>query len=153
MSVRHVASLAELRAFTTQPKLTVVDFFATWCGPCKNIAPVLEKLSVQKPHVNFCKVDVDHAAEIMKEYPVKCMPTFYFFKSGSIVDTLEGADPNTLGSKITNNEVIPPPPIPSDEELEQMRPRDLLALMRQHHMNTTGLMEKSELIEMIKKYR
>ncbi|GET89162.1 thioredoxin, putative [Leishmania tarentolae] len=153
MAIRVISTLAELQALTRQSKLTVVDFFATWCGPCKTIAPHLEYLASTKPHVNFAKVDVDRTPDVTHEYHVRAMPTFYFFKDGNVVATFEGADINSVTQLIQKHEVIPPPDIPSDVELNAMKPRDLLSLMRQHHISTTGLMEKNELIEEIRKYR
>lgn len=153
MAVRVVSSLSELQALLSQPKLTVVDFFATWCGPCKAIAPLIENLAASKPHVNFAKIDVDRTPDVIQMYPVRAMPTFFFFKNGNVVEKFEGADINSVTRLVQEHEVVPPPPIPSDEVLEGMKPRDLLSLMRQNFIPTTGLMEKSELIEEIKKYR
>lgn len=153
MAVRVVASLSELQALLSQPKLTVVDFFATWCGPCKMISPMIESLAASKPNVNFAKVDVDRTPDVMQAYPVKAMPTFFFFKNGNVVEKFEGADINSISRLVQEHETTPPPPIPSDEALEAMKPRDLLSLMRRNFIPTTGLMEKSELIEEIKKYR
>ncbi|AYU79404.1 Thioredoxin/Thioredoxin-like [Leishmania donovani] len=153
MAIRVISTLAELQVLTRQPKLTVVDFFATWCGPCKVIAPLLENLASRKQHVNFAKVDVDRTPDVIRDYPVRAMPTFYFFRDGNVVATFEGADINSVTQLVQQHEVIPPPAIPSDKELDAMKPRDLLSLMRQHHISTTGLMEKSELIEEIRKYR
>ncbi|KAG5502802.1 hypothetical protein JKF63_04570 [Porcisia hertigi] len=153
MTVRVVSTLAELEAFAHQPKLTVVDFFATWCGPCKTIAPLIENLASTKPHVNFAKVDVDRSPDVVRAYSIRAMPTFYFFKSGKVVATFEGADINSVRQLVQEHEVIPPPAIPSDKELEAMKPRELLSLMRQHYIPSTGLVEKAELIEEVRKYR
>lgn len=153
MSVVGVSTLRELQVLLAQPKLTVVDFFATWCGPCKAIAPQIEQLARSKSHVNFCKVDVDRAPEIMSTYPVKCMPTFRFFKNGNAVASFEGADINSILNLVQEHEVVPPPPIPSHEVLCGMKPRDLLELMRKRHINSTGLCEKTELIAELEKYR
>ncbi|KAG5503217.1 hypothetical protein GH5_04281 [Leishmania sp. Ghana 2012 LV757] len=153
MAVRLVSTLGELQALVRQPKLTVVDFFATWCGPCKAVAPLIENLASRKPHVNFAKVDVDRTPDVIRDYPVRAMPTFYFFKQGNVVATFEGADINSVMQLVQEHEVIPPPVIPSDKELEAMKPRDLLSLMRRHSISTIGLVEKTELIEEIRKYR
>ncbi|KAK7200382.1 Thioredoxin/Thioredoxin-like domain containing protein [Novymonas esmeraldas] len=153
MAVRIISALAELQALASEPKLTVVDFFATWCGPCKMIAPLIEKLAATKPHVHFTKVDVDRSPEITRAYPVRAMPTFYFLKNGNVVATFEGADINSVTQLVQEHEVVPPPAIPSNEELEAMKPRDLLSLMRRHYIPTSGLVEKTELIDAIKKYR
>lgn len=153
MSVNTIASLAELQKLLAQPRLTVVDFFATWCGPCKMIAPQLEALARSKPHVNFAKVDVDRCPDIVREYPVRSVPTFRFFKGGQVVQTREGADIKSVESIVADNEVLPPPPIPSEEELKGMRPTELLQLMNKLHIDSTGLLEKPELILKLNQFR
>ncbi|XP_046341423.1 thioredoxin-like [Haliotis rufescens] len=84
-------------------KLIVVDFFATWCGPCRDIAPFLESLSDKYDQVVFCKVDVDENQDTSEECGVDCMPTFRFYINGIEVDSLEGADRERLESKIVSN--------------------------------------------------
>jgi thioredoxin 1 len=70
----------------------VIDFFATWCGPCKKIAPAFEQLSTVYPSIIFLKVDVDESAELVDKYGVQAMPTFVFLKDGVVVKRIEGAD-------------------------------------------------------------
>ncbi|KAL4871468.1 hypothetical protein BDV12DRAFT_28971 [Aspergillus spectabilis] len=60
----------------------VVDFFATWCGPCKAIAPVVGKLSETYTDVKFIQVDVDKARSIAQEHEIRAMPTFVLYKDG-----------------------------------------------------------------------
>nr|ACM09596.1 Thioredoxin [Salmo salar] len=82
-------------------KLVVVHFTATWCGPCKNIAPFFKGLS-EKPensNVVFLKVDVDDAADVAQHCEIKCMPTFHFYKNGEKVDDFSGANQATLEEK------------------------------------------------------
>ncbi|RXG67305.1 Thioredoxin-2 [Armadillidium vulgare] len=62
-------------------KLVVVDFYATWCGPCKTIAPKIEALSKELENVVFLKVDVDDCEELSQRYKISCMPTFLFFRN------------------------------------------------------------------------
>lgn len=71
-------------------KLTVVDFFATWCGPCQMLAPVLEKLSKEQNDLNIFKVDIDESVELAIKYQVEVVPTLIIFKNGNPVKTLEG---------------------------------------------------------------
>ena len=76
-------------------KLIVVDFFATWCGPCVRIAPKLEEMSKSddyKDRVLFLKVDVDAASEISEKYKIQAMTTFILLKEGSKVDEMMGAN-------------------------------------------------------------
>lgn len=73
-------------------KLVVIDFTASWCGPCQHIAPLYKDLSEQHNDVVFLKVDVDENSETAAKYKVSAMPTFVFIKQGEIVDRLMGAD-------------------------------------------------------------
>merc|ERR1712167_378212 len=73
-------------------KLVVIDFTATWCGPCQRIAPVFVKLAEEMPDVKFVKVDVDQNEAIAAKYNVKAMPTFKFVKNGEVVKELVGAN-------------------------------------------------------------
>merc|ERR1712243_141961 len=73
-------------------KLVVVDFTATWCGPCKAISPKFEELAKNNPNIICFKVDVDEGEEIAQHYKVNCMPTFLFFKGGKQVANFSGAN-------------------------------------------------------------
>ncbi|CEJ58490.1 hypothetical protein PMG11_07144 [Penicillium brasilianum] len=76
----------------------VVDFFATWCGPCKAISPIVEKLSDSVTSVKFYKVDVDELASVAANNGISAMPTFLFYKDGAKVDalTVRGANPPAI---------------------------------------------------------
>ncbi len=78
----------------------VVDFFAEWCGPCKRIAPEFDKFSEQYSNVKFCKIDVDNASEITAKYGIRSMPTFFFFKDGSKVSEVIGANRDKIEEEI-----------------------------------------------------
>lgn len=72
----------------------VVDFFATWCGPCKAIAPVLDEFAKEYAgKVKIAKVDVDEAGSLAAKFNVRGVPTLLFFKDGKVNSQLVGAQP------------------------------------------------------------
>ncbi len=84
------------------PNLVMVDFWATWCGPCKIIAPVVEELA-QEYHnkVTFAKVNTDENPDLASRFNIRGIPTLIFFKDGKQVDHVVGAVPKAqLKSKI-----------------------------------------------------
>lgn len=101
-----VAAITSKQEFTdalSHDGLVVVDFFATWCGPCKMIAPLLDKFSAEYSQAKFIKVDVDSFGEIAQEYEVSSMPTVIFFKGGQVVTKVIGANPAALKQAISAN--------------------------------------------------
>mmetsp|Transcript_19348 Transcript_19348/g.28635 ORF Transcript_19348/g.28635 Transcript_19348/m.28635 type:complete len:131 (-) Transcript_19348:215-607(-) len=78
-------------------KLVVVDFTASWCGPCRAIAPKFEALSeTHKDEVVFLKVDVDKCKDVSRSQGISAMPTFKFFKQGKLYDGFLGGDLSKL---------------------------------------------------------
>lgn len=104
MSIRQVGSLTELSQVFADNTYVVVDFFATWCPPCKTIAPHFEKFAAQhgvEGHLAFIKVNVEEAEDIARTYRISSMPTFMFFKNGTQVTVhgqlqILGANPAAL---------------------------------------------------------
>lgn len=85
-------------------KLIVLDCFATWCGPCKVIAPEVVKFSEEfQDKAEFYKVDVDQVPDLAQELNVRAMPTFMLFKNGEKVGEVVGADKRALRNKIEAN--------------------------------------------------
>lgn len=74
--------------------LTVVDFWATWCGPCRMIAPILDQLSEEYAgKVKVTKLDVDSNQKTSMKFNVRSIPTLLFFKDGKLIDQVVGAVP------------------------------------------------------------
>ncbi|KAH7319828.1 thioredoxin [Stachybotrys elegans] len=90
--VHHIKSQAEF-AEALKESTVIVDFFATWCGPCKAISPFLTKMSdeAQNQGIKFLKLDVDELPELTAELGVRAMPTFMVFQNGKKVDEMMGA--------------------------------------------------------------
>lgn len=82
-----------LDAAKKNKKLAVLDFYAEWCGPCKQLAPWLdEQAAKHKKRVQFLKVDVDDCNEVAQRYDIKSMPTIVFVANGKVVGRVTGAD-------------------------------------------------------------
>ncbi|KAH7443242.1 hypothetical protein KP509_02G027000 [Ceratopteris richardii] len=81
-------------------KVVVVDFTATWCGPCRMIAPFYEELSEKYSNLIFLKVDVDQLSDISAAYEVRAMPTFMFIENGAVVEKIVGADRTKLEAMV-----------------------------------------------------
>lgn len=86
-------------------KLSVIDFWAEWCGPCRAIGPVIEELSKEYAgRVNIGKVNVDNNPDISVKYGITSIPAILFIKGGQVVDKQIGAVPKSvLDKKITAN--------------------------------------------------
>lgn len=68
----------------------VVDLFATWCGPCKMLSPVLDEISEEITTTKFYKIDVDDNEDIAREYNVMSIPTVLVFENGELTNTIVG---------------------------------------------------------------
>merc|ERR1712071_258413 len=85
-------------------KLVVVDFYATWCGPCKMIAPKIEAMSKEFTNVVFIKVDVDEVEGVATDYDISCMPTFLFLKKSAKVAEFSGANEASLRKLVVEHQ-------------------------------------------------
>ncbi len=74
----------------------LVDFWATWCGPCLRLAPIVEEIAKNyKDKLKVCKLNVDDASETASKYGVMSIPTLVFFKDGKVIDELVGVVPKS----------------------------------------------------------
>ncbi|MDD3392440.1 MAG: thioredoxin [Bacilli bacterium] len=79
-----------------QGDLVLVDFFATWCGPCKMLAPVLEELASSRDVLKIVKVDIDQSSDLARQYGIMSVPTLMLFKNGKILAQRSGFMPKEL---------------------------------------------------------
>ncbi|KAE9596590.1 hypothetical protein Lal_00007571 [Lupinus albus] len=86
----------QLQRGNESKQIIVVDFTASWCGPCRFIAPFLAELAKKHLNVIFLKVDVDELKSVAQDWAVEAMPTFMFIKEGSIVGKVVGAKKDEL---------------------------------------------------------
>ena len=73
-----------------ESKKVVIDCFATWCGPCRMLSPVLDNISEELIDVTFYKIDVDNAEKITTEYQIMSIPTLLIFEDGKLKDKVVG---------------------------------------------------------------
>ena len=102
--VQEITDESEFNSLLSSHSIVVVDFFASWCSPCKAAAPKFDELAEQHPNGTFVKVDVDEMAEIAETWGVNCMPTFIVYKDGQVAQKIEGADFDRLRTAITQTE-------------------------------------------------
>ena len=88
--VMHVSASDFEEEVLKEKGVVVVDFWATWCGPCKMIAPIVEELDEEMSNVKFIKVDVDKNPQIANQYKIVSIPTLKIFKDGKLINTLIG---------------------------------------------------------------
>jgi thioredoxin 1 len=97
--VTEIVAPLHFRTLLTGHTYLIADFYATWCPPCKTIAPVYAQLSTAHAapgKVAFVKVNVDEQREIAAQYGIQAMPTFLVFKNGKQIDEVKGADVRAL---------------------------------------------------------
>nr|CAB3497832.1 unnamed protein product [Digitaria exilis] len=87
-------------AHKSSGKLLVIDFSASWCGPCRFIEPAFKEMSSRYTDVIFVKIDVDELADVARTWKVEAMPTFVLAKGGKEVSRVVGAKKDELERKI-----------------------------------------------------
>lgn len=88
------------------PKLMLIDFTASWCGPCKSMQPVVDAMASKFTDVDFVKIDVDELSDVAQEFGVQAMPTFVLVKKGKEVDRIVGAKKDELERKVQKHRAL-----------------------------------------------
>ena len=93
MKVLHVNKDNFHNEVLNSDKPVLLDFFASWCGPCRMVGPILDEIAEEREDIKVCKVDIDEQPELASRYRIMSVPTLMVLKDGSIVDQSIGAKP------------------------------------------------------------
>ena len=93
MAIIHINNENFEQEVLKSEKPVLVDFFATWCGPCKMLSPILEQVAAERADLKVCKIDVDQEPELAARYSVMSIPTLMVVKNGQVVEQALGALP------------------------------------------------------------
>lgn len=93
MSVLHITKDTFEAEVLNSEKTVLLDFWATWCGPCRMIAPILEEIAAEREDVKVCKIDVDEQGELAAQFGIASIPTLVVMKGGKPAAKSIGAVP------------------------------------------------------------
>ena len=93
MSIVHITKENFEEVVMQSENKVLVDFWATWCGPCKMIAPVLDEIAQERSDIKVVKINVDEEQELAAQYRVVSIPSVFVFQNGQIVSQSLGAKP------------------------------------------------------------
>ena len=93
MSVLHISEATFEQEVLHSDKPVLLDFFASWCGPCRMVGPILDEIAKEREDIKVCKVDIDEQPELASRFRIMSVPTLMVLKDGNIVDQSVGARP------------------------------------------------------------
>ena len=93
MKVLHINKDNFHKEVINSDKPVLLDFFASWCGPCRMVGPILDEIAEEREDIKVCKVNIDEQPELAHRYRIMTIPTLMVLKNGSIVEQSIGARP------------------------------------------------------------
>lgn len=102
MSIVHITKENFQSVVKESEKPVLIDFWATWCGPCKMIAPIVEEIAAERDDIIVGKIDVDQEMELAVQFHVASIPTLVLIKNGSVATTMIGYRPKADILKLLN---------------------------------------------------
>ena len=93
MKVLHINKDNFHQEVLNSDKPVLLDFFASWCGPCRMVGPILDEIAEEREDIKVCKVNIDEQPELAHRYRIMTIPTLMVLKNGNIVEQSVGAKP------------------------------------------------------------
>ena len=93
MSIVHIDQNNYRNEVLNSDKPVLLDFWASWCAPCRMLSPILEKVAAERPDVKVCKVNIDEQPELASRYQIFSIPTLMVMQNGQVVNQSTGARP------------------------------------------------------------
>ena len=101
MSIVHITK-ENFQELSASDKPLLIDFWATWCGPCRMIAPIVEQIATERSDIIVGKIDVDQELELAQQFGIVSIPTLVLMKNGAVAATLVGYRPKADIEKMLN---------------------------------------------------
>ena len=95
MSVLHITKENFVNEVVNSDRPVLVDFWATWCGPCRMVSPLVDEIGDEHPEIKVCKINVDEQPELAAQFQVMSIPTLMVVKNGQVTQRVVGARPKS----------------------------------------------------------
>ena len=95
MAALHITKNNFKEEVLNSDKLVLIDFWASWCGPCRMVGPIIDEIAAERPDVKVCKVNVDEEPELASEFSIMSIPTLVVMKDGQVLRQSMGAKPKS----------------------------------------------------------